>query len=100
MKKIIALSIVILCGCITPSNVSDGWFQERPGDFHVPFQVVEMDVLPCADPYGYITLGCYFPFSGVAYIRKRLNPWLRQCVIEHEYKHYLGKNHGKNYNDC
>ena len=54
-------------------------------------------------------LGCYIPWSkdqyglpnpGYILLAKRLSPWLRKCVIEHEMKHDAGLDHDDGWGDC
>lgn len=63
-----------------------------------PFSWVEVSVMPpsCNN----LQRGCYIPVEGRAYIRARMPAWERECVIAHEYLHYLGLDHGENETDC
>ncbi len=54
-------------------------------------------------------LGCYIPWSkdqygipqpGYILLAKRLSPWMRECVLEHELKHDAGLDHDDGWGDC
>lgn len=60
-----------------------------------------------ASMYG--PLGCYIPWSkdqyglpnpGYILLAKRLSPWVRKCVVEHEEKHDAGFDHDDGWGDC
>jgi hypothetical protein len=82
-----------------------------------PAIVFEVDNLPDSCFHNRISgvavvgspLGCYIPWSkdnygivspGYILLAKRLNPWTKECVIEHERKHDAGLDHDDGWGDC
>lgn len=115
MKKImLATSLVASCSG-GPVYANGHWFASpiRPPAI-TKAEVVEVDRFdPRCTRQAASVRGCYIPetcetTSGIRFmcqpgrieIAKRMTPWERECVIEHERRHERGEDHTHGWSDC
>ena len=84
-----AAAITILVGCISTQNP---WYESARPIPKWKAIVIESESFPARCDAR--ALGCYIPEDvpsitpGRIYVRPRLSPWDRQCVLAHEEKHH------------
>jgi len=117
MKKLIVVAALLSSSAFA---AEPGWFQsEKRGPSPVPPIIIEVEVMPdgCLQnrtPFVKAQgspKGCYYPWHqdkvfpyfvnpGWILLAKRMPPWERECVLEHEMKHDKGEDHDVFHQDC